>query len=92
MPRSDVDTFTTETSRPITARNSSLPTEFARQSFASQRFVALYHYIMDSDINFYFSDFENTFSNYKPGYFSDFENTFSNYKPGKHLINHPQEL
>ena len=40
MPRSDVDTFTTETSRPITARNSSLPTEFARQSFASQRFVA----------------------------------------------------
>ena len=47
---------------------------------------------MDSDINVYFSDFENTFSNYKPGYFSDFENTFSNYKPGKHLINHPQEL
>lgn len=40
MPRSDVDTFTTETSRPITARNSSLPTEFARQCFASQRFVA----------------------------------------------------
>ena len=47
---------------------------------------------MDSDINFYFSDFKNTFSNYKPGYFSDFENTFSNYKPGKHLINHPEEL
>ena len=53
---------------------------------------ALWTLSMDSDINFYFSDFENTFSNYKPGYFSDFENTFSNYKPGKHLINHPQEL
>ena len=73
MPRSDVDTFTTETSRPITARNSSLPTEFARQSFASQTFVA------DSITK-------------KNFYFSDFENTFSNYKPGKHLINHPQEL
>ena len=73
MPRSDVDTFTTETSRPITARNFSLPTEFARQSFASQRFVA------DSITK-------------KNFYFSDFENTFSNYKPGKHLINHPQEL